>query len=272
VANLAFPWRPLGTLLIERGLIDEAQLEKALADQRREGRKLGEILVERGWVTPFGLAAALAGQHGVTLGAEGDASEGGGAGVSVVDAGGEGWRPLGRMLVERGLISDVQLKQALAEQYRSGSRLGEILVGRGWVSAGAVANVVAAQHGLALDTETTLRARLSHEPPERETFVVREATAEGWHDLHVSPSFLDATDMAFDALEERQPEALAIVRVEAGKQEVVWTYPAEETPRAGSETLFDRYGYLVMDWNAAPWLASARSEADDGDAEPPRTA
>lgn len=262
MANVAFPWRPLGALLVERGLIDEAQLEKALADQRREGRTLGEILVRHGWVTPFGLAAALASQHGVRLDPQDEASHPGEAGGAGEEDGGEGWKPLGRLLVQRGLIGEVQLKQALAEQHGSGRRLGEILVDRGWVSAPALASVVIAQHGLRLDAETVLTAGLSQEPPESARFLVREASDEGWHDVHASPTFLDATDVAFDALEERDPRALVIVRVEHGEEEVVWRYLAEEAARTERETLFDLYGYSVVDWNAAPWLADARKDAD----------
>jgi hypothetical protein len=53
-----------------------------------------------------------------------------------------------------------------------------------------------------------------------------------------------------------------IVRVEGAEQEVVWRYLAEESARNDRETLFDLYGYPVVDWNAAPWLAHARDEAD----------
>jgi hypothetical protein len=254
MANVGFPWRPLGQLLVERGLIDEVQLEKALAQQRREGRTLGEILVERGWLTRFGLAAALASQHGVELSHEDDP---GVTSAAAEEDGRGGWKPLGRLLVQRGLISEVQLKQALAEQYGSGRRLGEILVDRGWVSASSVAAVVIAQHGLEVGAETVLRARLSQEPPESARFVVREGSDAGWHDLHASPTFLDATDVAFDMLEEHDPRALVIVRVENGEQEVVWRYLADESARMERETLFDLYGYSVVDWNAAPWLTSA---------------
>jgi hypothetical protein len=253
VASVPFPWRPLGGILVERGLIDEAQLEKALAAQRREGRTLGEILVERGWVTPFGLATALASQHGLKLSQAGGDADGGEVGISAPDEAEGGWKPLGRLLVERGLLSEVQLKQALAEQHESGNRLGEILVGRGWVSPSAVAATVAAQHGLTLDSETPLQARLSEEPDREARFVVREASGEGWHDLHTSPSFLDATDVAFDALDEREPQALVIVRLESGKQEIVWRYLAEEAARTERDTLLDLYGYPSVEWHAAPW-------------------
>jgi hypothetical protein len=73
-----------------------------------------------------------------------------------------GWRRLGAVLVEAGLLSEHDLTETLADQERSGRRLGEILVARGLVSAAAVANALAEQHGSFLKTEhgfgTGLRA------------------------------------------------------------------------------------------------------------------
>jgi hypothetical protein len=54
------------------------------------------------------------------------------------------WRPIGRFLVERGLITEDELEKALAEQRESGLRLGEILVGKGWVSGPELAAIVSA--------------------------------------------------------------------------------------------------------------------------------
>src|SRR4029078_9285363 len=41
----AVPYRRMGSILVERGLISEAQLGQALAEQDSSGRLLGEILV-----------------------------------------------------------------------------------------------------------------------------------------------------------------------------------------------------------------------------------
>lgn len=49
---------------------------------------------------------------------------------------------LGRLLVNRGYISEQQLDQALIEQGRSGQRLGEVLVTKGWVSQTDLARVL----------------------------------------------------------------------------------------------------------------------------------
>jgi MSHA biogenesis protein MshE len=52
----------LGDLLIELKLISQAQLEQALADQKKSGRKLGHVLIENGYVTEDQMLEALSGQ------------------------------------------------------------------------------------------------------------------------------------------------------------------------------------------------------------------
>lgn len=42
---------PLGQLILERGLLNEEQVEIALAEHLASGKKVGEVLVERGWLT-----------------------------------------------------------------------------------------------------------------------------------------------------------------------------------------------------------------------------
>ena len=64
------PWRPLGRLLVAKGLLSENELEVALEDQTLTGRRLGEILVELGCVTHAALSLALAEQYGIDLAAE----------------------------------------------------------------------------------------------------------------------------------------------------------------------------------------------------------
>ena len=56
------PYRRIGSILVERGLISDAQLAEALAEQDRSGRLLGEILVSGFSVTRVDLADALAEQ------------------------------------------------------------------------------------------------------------------------------------------------------------------------------------------------------------------
>jgi hypothetical protein len=56
--------------------------------------------------------------------------------------------PLGSLLLRDGAITAEQLEQALAEKEQSARRLGEIIVGHGWVSAATLARLLAEQHGL----------------------------------------------------------------------------------------------------------------------------
>lgn len=63
-------WRPLGELLVEKNLVTEEELQRALKEQEESGRLLGTILVERGFVSGPALAVALAEQYGVEVEAE----------------------------------------------------------------------------------------------------------------------------------------------------------------------------------------------------------
>ncbi len=56
-------------------------------------------------------------------------------------------------MVDEGFLTEDQLLDALAEQSRSGTPLGKVLVDLGFVSPGAVANALAEQHGGLLRTE-----------------------------------------------------------------------------------------------------------------------
>ena len=58
-------------------------------------------------------------------------------------------RELGALLLEAGVLSPEQLELALDDVRLSGSRLGEVLVQRGWTSSRAVAESLADQAGLA---------------------------------------------------------------------------------------------------------------------------
>jgi hypothetical protein len=64
--------RPLlGGLLIEQGVLGQQEVEWALAEQVKSGRKLGEILIERDLLSRPFLARVLARQAGVALEDEG---------------------------------------------------------------------------------------------------------------------------------------------------------------------------------------------------------
>jgi len=56
--------KQLGELLIERGIINEQQLEKALLAQKDKGGLIGEILVELGFAKEEDIAQSLTAQYG----------------------------------------------------------------------------------------------------------------------------------------------------------------------------------------------------------------
>ena len=60
------------------------------------------------------------------------------------------WRLLGELLLEKNLIGRERLDEALAEQRRSGRRLGEILVERGALTAGHLTALLSEQYGINL--------------------------------------------------------------------------------------------------------------------------
>jgi hypothetical protein len=52
-------------LLVRDGVLTAQQLETALAEKERSGRRIGEIVVANGWVSPAQIAKLLAEQHGL---------------------------------------------------------------------------------------------------------------------------------------------------------------------------------------------------------------
>ncbi len=57
-------YKQLGELLVERGVINQTHLEKALAVQREKGGLFGEILVELKFAKEEDIAQALTAQYG----------------------------------------------------------------------------------------------------------------------------------------------------------------------------------------------------------------
>jgi hypothetical protein len=72
----------------------------------------------------------------------------------VVEAARISWRPLGRLLVEQGLLSELELEHALERQVSTGRRLGETLIDLGFVSPDALSRALSEQYGIGPTTET----------------------------------------------------------------------------------------------------------------------
>lgn len=110
----------LGALLVQSGRISGAQLDHAIAEQKRSGEKLGEVFVRLGMLTEDQLAALLDFQHN-----QGDPNT-----VSPLR--------LGELLVGTGHISRAHLDDALIKQRLSQKKLGEVLVDEGYASPGKI--------------------------------------------------------------------------------------------------------------------------------------
>jgi hypothetical protein len=258
-----FPWRPLGLLLVGKGLMTPAELELALAEQRRTGRLLGQILVGRGYVRSLELTRALAEQHGVELRvAEVPDAERSSEPLEEPDYGlGErAWRPLGKILFDKGFLSREELKAALAEQAEHPQkRLGEILVANELLSGAALAIALAEQHGLEVGSEQKLEDRLETvvktsapgEPVYRVLEVTYEPTYRLGAVLSESPNFLEAADFACEFVERRSPQGVEIHKLDGAKRETVWTYSETraDAEAAARKNLVQMFGYDPMRWD-----------------------
>ena len=260
-----FPWRPLGRLLVDEGLVSAPELEQALTEQRRSGRLLGQILVDSGYVTGLALTQVLAKQHGVELRVTTTAGEHrlpGSAETTAPSPHGpaDAWRPLGRILVEKSLVSERELEQALAEQEsHPEQRLGELLVASGVLTGPGLALALAEQHGLdlgpedALDTEidTVLTPGRPGQAVYRVFEVAYEPAYRAGAKLYETTNFLEAADFACDFVARTSPPALEIQKAEGSHSETVWTYSETRAAAesASRKNLVRTFGFDPTRWD-----------------------
>src|SRR5438552_5871913 len=64
---------------------------------------------------------------------------------------------MGEMLIERRLITQSQLDTALEQQRAEGGKLGEILVGRGWIDRLTLASALSKQWGRVTEAPRSAR-------------------------------------------------------------------------------------------------------------------
>jgi hypothetical protein len=252
-AAVAFPWRQLGTLLVDEGLLTPEELELGLDEQRRTGRLLGQILVDRSYLSAFSLARVLSEQHGVRLESRKDEPQP----EEVRPAIATRWRPLGNVLVEGGFLTQPQLDEALRKQPHD-RRLGEFLVERGLLTGAALARALAAQQGVDIpwlrNAGSELHAALKPTPPEAPVYRVYTVTfRHGFQDrksLSESANFLEAADFAMEFVQEHEPEGLEIDRLGSDGHETVWTYSASRAAAASAtkNSLTSTFGFDPTKW------------------------
>jgi hypothetical protein len=251
-----YSWRPLGGLLIEKGLLTQSELDAALTEQRRTGRLIGQILVHSGALSAFALAQALTEQHGVELQTETDL----GANARPQAA----WRPLGRLLVEEGYVTKAELRKALRTQRESSGRrlLGEILVAEGFLSGISLARALADQNGFELElepdgdeaVETVLRTAPAGEVTYQVCEVRFEPRYQAGQVIYESASFLEAVDFAAEYIEEADPDGIEIQRADGEARETVWTYTMSRAAAAAAaeKGLTETFGFDPTLWGSTP--------------------
>jgi hypothetical protein len=260
-----FLWRELGQVLLDENLITEDELEQALREQAKSGRLLGQIIVANGYLSAFTLARVLSEQHGVRLSAAAaaeaeaqTAAERDDPPLVLADPPELGadrpWRPLGKVLLDQGVLTEDQLGEALTRQEESRGRLGEILVSGGLVSGAQLAGALAEQHGVGLGPEAELEAALvpvSAGEPVYKVFEVHfEPGRERRIAVYENPNFLEAADFAFEYVEGHEPDALEIHRLEGDRQETVWNYSATRAAAVNAERkgLAETFGFDPTRW------------------------
>jgi hypothetical protein len=118
----------LGELLREKELITEDELTRALEVHDETGRPLGEVITDMlGLLTIAEMRDLLLLQRR--------------------------WRPIGQLFLERGLVTEDQLLEALDEQERTGRPLGEIVGTRYRISSITLEKVLDEQRELELELD-----------------------------------------------------------------------------------------------------------------------
>ncbi len=115
----------IGQVILESGVITEAQLREALAHQEKWGGKIGEILIEKGYITEQKLRDFLNLQVSVNS-------------AATWMAPGKKEHLLGDIMLAAEVINREQLEEALDYQKNTGAKLGSILIEKGYISEQAL--------------------------------------------------------------------------------------------------------------------------------------
>ncbi len=133
---------------------------------------------------------------------------------AVADTAGPGRAALGQLLVRGGYISAVQLDQALEEGSKTGERLGEVVVKRGWATEDDVAQLLAEQWGLSYVDRASIwfdanaLARLSREDAQR-----LEALPTRIEDGRVVAAVAEPTEHRLEALRKLLGDETVVIVV-----------------------------------------------------------
>lgn len=128
----------LGIILVQKKLISQNQLNIALAEQKKNGKKLGTILVQKQWLKPEQLKQTLAQQRWYrrlcsyfmkALASPLPNFPNKQTNQSLFQS-----IKIGEILVNKGYINPLQLEEALHKQQATSQKLGEIFIEQGLLS------------------------------------------------------------------------------------------------------------------------------------------
>ena len=134
--------------------------------------------------------------------------------AAAAETAGPGRAALGQLLVRGGHISPVQLDGALEEGSRTGERLGEVVVKRGWVTEDDIARLLAEQWGLSYVDRASIwfdanaLARLSREDAQR-----LEALPTRIEDGRVVAAVAEPTEHRLEALRKLLGDETVVIVV-----------------------------------------------------------
>jgi UDP-GlcNAc:undecaprenyl-phosphate GlcNAc-1-phosphate transferase len=126
----------IGQLILESGAIKESQLLEALEYQGRYGGKTGEILIEKGYISEPELNFFLNLQIVRNANAQ------------VVDANRKKEFLLGEIMLASKMITNDQLREALAYQERKGGWIGQVLLNMGYISEAGLKQCLETQYSI----------------------------------------------------------------------------------------------------------------------------
>jgi hypothetical protein len=119
----------LGSILLNAAAVSESQLERALAEQAKNGGMLGDILVRQGAITPAQRQGALKLQSGLAGRVQGRFL-------------------IGRLLTDGEAISEAALEQAILAQRDLGGLLGQRLIEAGKLTEATLTEFLGRQQRL----------------------------------------------------------------------------------------------------------------------------
>ena len=126
----------LGQLCVAAGVISLEELEIAVDTQHQVDLPIGQILQEKRLITQSELDGLLLGQQLISLPPDAP-------------------HTIGQRLIAMGLVTEDMVRIALIEQHTSSYRLGELLVGHGWVDKDVLAKLLNDPTTIAAATDST---------------------------------------------------------------------------------------------------------------------